>query len=94
LAQPRPPRYLERSRAVGTIKSRLRRLEESRHVGRCPECGLPPDGPGRIVLVDDGSPGNDFPDDPWERCARCGRRLWCVIEVVYDDEGEGAIADP
>jgi hypothetical protein len=74
---------------VSLIRSRLRRLEERGCGGRCPECDLPPDSPGRIVLVDDGSPGEDFPDDPGERCGRCGRRLWCVIEVVYDDEGGG-----
>lgn len=79
-----------------SLESRLRRLEDRRYGGRCPECGLPPDGPGRIVLVDDGSPREGFPDDLGERCGRCGRRLWCVIEVVYDSsggEGEGCIAD-
>ena len=36
--------------------------------GRCPECGLTPDGPGRIVLIgDDGTPAEGFPDDPEER---------------------------
>jgi len=81
-------------RAVSFIKSRLRRIESaSRCYYRCPECGLPPDGPGRIVLIVDGTPAEDFPDDPGERCERCGRRLWCVLMVVYDEEGEGAIAD-
>ncbi|HET6662547.1 MAG TPA: hypothetical protein VFH16_21775 [Rubrobacter sp.] len=75
------------------IKGRLRRLEGSMQGGRCPECGLPPDGPGRIVLIDDGTPTEGFPDDPGERCERCERPLWCVIRLVYEEEGEGAIAD-
>ena len=75
------------------INGRLRRLEGRMQGGRCPECGLTPDGPGRIVLIDDGTPAEGFPDDPEERCSRCGRPLWCVIRLVYDEEGEGAIAD-
>jgi hypothetical protein len=74
---------------VGSIEGRLRRLEELGFAGRCPECGLPPYGPGCIVLEHDGVPAEGFPDDPSERCARCGRRLWCVISVVSGDEGEG-----
>ena len=61
--------------------------------GRCPECGLTPEGPGRIVLIDDGTPAEGFPDDPEERCSRCDRPLWCVVQIVYEEEGEGAIAD-
>ena len=64
--------------------------------GRCRECGLTPDEPGRIALIDDGTPAEGFPDDPAERCGSCGRALWCVIEVVYDSpddtEGGGVIA--
>jgi hypothetical protein len=62
--------------------------------GRCPECGLTPEEPGRIVLKYDGTPaeGFPFPDDPGECCERCGRPLWCVLNLVYE-EGEGAIAD-
>jgi hypothetical protein len=80
----------------GNVSSRLERLEASARSGpsgRCPECGLPPHGPGRIVLIDDGTPAEDFPDDPGERCSCCGRPLWCVIRLVYGEEGEGAIAD-
>jgi hypothetical protein len=69
---------------VSFINARLRRLEERGRGGRCPECKLPPDGPGRIVYVDDKRSQASLPSD--ERCPRCGRRLWCVIEVV----GEGA----
>jgi hypothetical protein len=58
--------------------------------GRCRECGLTPDGPGRIILIDDGTPAEGFPDDPAERCERCGRYLWCVIKVVYDGAGGDA----
>jgi hypothetical protein len=78
---------------VSFIKGRLRRLEGRMQGGRCPECGLTSDEPGRIVLIDDGTPAEGFPDDPEERCERCGRRLWCVIELVYDSpttlRGEG-----
>ena len=78
----------------GNVSSRLERLEASARSGpsgRCPECGLPPHGPGRIVLIHDGTPAEGFPDDPEERCERCGRPLWCVIRIVYDDaEGGGA----
>jgi hypothetical protein len=87
-----PPRYLERG-VMSFIKSRLRRAEASvrkEQAGRCQECGMLPDGPGRIVYIDDGSPGEAFADDPEERCNVCGRRLWCVIRTVYDDtKGEG-----
>ncbi len=72
---------------MGFSRQRLKRLEEHGH-GRCPECGLPPDGPGYIVLKDEGVPRENFPDDPAERCSRCGRPLWCVIQIVYDSAGD------
>jgi hypothetical protein len=71
-----------------SFESRLRRLEE-RWSGRCQECGLPPDGPGRLVVTGEGYSQEGLTDDPEERCTRCGRLLWCVIEVVYDDGGRG-----
>jgi len=71
-----------------TVKSRLRRVEAAARGGRCDSCGLPPGGPGHIVLRDNGLPGEGFPNDPGERCGRCGRSLWCMIEVVYEDAGE------
>ncbi len=73
-----------------SINSRLRRVEATsrKGSGRCGKCGLPPDGPGYTVLIDDGSPEEGFPNNPEERCSRCGRRLWCVIEVVYDSPGD------
>jgi hypothetical protein len=53
---------------------------------RCPECGLPPHGPGRIVTVE-GDPDHD----PQERCSECGRFLWTTILIVYEDsEGSDA----
>ena len=81
-------------RAV-SIESRLRRLEERGRGGRCPECGLPPDGHGYTVLIDERGRLESFQGDPDERCARCGRLLYTVIRVVYDDprdyvEGGGA----
>jgi hypothetical protein len=77
---------------VGFSRRTLRRLER-RGRGPCPECGLTPDGPRHIVVIDDGTPAEGFPDDPGERCSRCGRPLWCVIRLVYEEEGEGTIAD-
>ncbi len=71
-----------------SINGRLGRLESAsrKGSGRCGKCGLPPDGPGRIVLIDDGSPEEGFPDDPEERCGSCGRRLWYVLRVVYEGD--------
>jgi hypothetical protein len=73
------------------IKGRLQRLEERSRGGRCQECGLPPDGPGYIVLIDEKRPEESFDGDPDERCGRCERYLWFVIKVVYDGaEGDGS----
>ncbi len=73
------------------IKGRLRRLEERSRGGRCQECGLPPHGPGRIVLFGEAAPRQTLPDNPEERCGSCGRPLWCVLRVVYEDaEGSDA----
>lgn len=72
------------------IKSRLRRLEEQEHHGICPECGLPPDGHGRLVVIYEEHPEKSFQGEPDERCASCGRALYTVIRVVYEgDEGGG-----
>ena len=79
-----------------SIGARLRRLEDRTHGGRCPECGLSPDGPGRIVYIDEKDPERSFRGDTGERCGRCGRRLYFVIEVVYGPpagvEGEGGVS--
>jgi hypothetical protein len=76
---------------VSFFKGRLRRLEGRMQGGCCPECDLPPDGPGRIALIDDGTPAEGFPDDPEERCERCGRPLWSVIRIVYDAAEGGGV---
>jgi hypothetical protein len=74
---------------VGFNRRTLRRLER-RGPRPCPQCGsLSPDEPGRIVLIHDGTPAEGFPADPDERCSRCDRPLWLVVELVYDEEGEG-----
>jgi hypothetical protein len=73
------------------IKSRHRRLEEHIGGGRCQECGLPPHGPGRIVLFGEAAPRQTLPDNPEERCSSCGGPLWCVLRVVYENaEGSDA----
>jgi len=76
----------------GSIEGRLRRLEERRRGGLCPECGLPSDGHGYLVLMDEEHSEKSFDGDPDERCRRCARPLYTVIRVVRDDpaEGEGA----
>ncbi len=73
---------------MGSIQSRLRRLEERRYSGHCPGCGLPPDGPGHIVHINEERPEESFKGDPDERCGSCGRHLYCVIRVVYEDANE------
>jgi hypothetical protein len=77
-----------------SIESRLRRLEERRSAGRCPECGLAPDEQRPFAVIEQGVPWKGSPDDPHECCVRCGLQLYTVIEVVYDspagEEGEGA----
>ena len=72
---------------MGSIDSRLRRLEEQGH--RCPECGLTPDGSsaGRIAVINEEHPDKSFDGNPDERCDRCGRSLYTVIRVVYGEQG-------
>ncbi len=67
---------------MNSLNSRLRRLEEARRDGLCPECKLSPDGPGYVVYKE----GEEAPKDPDERCPSCGRFLWFVIRVVYGPE--------
>ena len=74
---------------MGFSRRTLRRLERQ-GPRPCPECGLSPEEPGHIALKNDGTPAEGFPDDPGECCERCGRPLWCVIRLVYHEEGEGA----
>ncbi len=74
---------------MGSINGRLKRLEE--RGGRCDSCGLSPNGHGHIVLFGEAAPRQTLPEDPEERCWRCGGRLWCVLRVVYEDaEGSDA----
>ena len=74
---------------MGSISSRLRRLEDSRHSGRCPECYLWPEPtlayyPGR---------GESPPEVP--TCPSCRRPLAHVVRVVYEgDEGGGGYRWP
>ena len=58
---------------------------------RCPECGLAPDERRKVAVVYEEEPERSFDGDPAERCGRCGRFLYTVLRVVYDDaEGGGA----
>lgn len=76
---------------MGSIDSRLRRLEEQGH--RCPECGLAPDEPREMAVIYEEDPESSFRGDPYEACASCGQPLYTVINVVRDspagDEGGG-----
>jgi hypothetical protein len=74
---------------VGAVEIRLRRLEE--RGGVCHECGLPPDGLGRIAVIDEEHPERSFAGDSDERCGRCGRPLYTVLRVVYDEEEGGGL---
>ncbi len=75
------------------IESRLRRLEERNHGGRCPECGLAPNGPRPIAVINEERPEESFKGDPHEACAGCGQPLYTALQVVYDspavEEGGG-----
>jgi hypothetical protein len=62
---------------VGSIDSRLRRLEEQGHRG-CPECS----GTASYVVVY----GTDTPSR--KACPACGRPL-VVLRLVYDEKAEG-----
>lgn len=73
------------------MRGRLRAIEGALRGGPCPECKLPPDGPGRIVLDDH---DHEPPEDPGERCPGCGRFLWLVIKVVYEGEEDAGPGDP
>jgi hypothetical protein len=71
------------------MESRLRRLEERGH--RCPGCGLAPDERREMAVIYEEHPEKSFDGDPNERCDRCGRPLWCVLRVVYENaEGSDA----
>jgi hypothetical protein len=82
-----PPVPDSRGGIVGSIGSRLKRLE-GRGRGSCPECGLSPDGHRRIAVIYDEDPEKGFQGDPNEKCNRCGRPLYTVIRVVYEDAGD------
>jgi hypothetical protein len=70
---------------VGSIDSRLRRLEEGG--GSCPECGLSAAArrPIAVIYPDDTDKG--FEGDPYEACGACGEPFYTVLRVVYDAEG-------
>ena len=69
-----------------SMGNRLRRLEERAGEG-CPECALPPGEPERIAI-------DRIPEGAEEFCQACGRPLWTVIKVVYEDELQGEGVSP
>jgi hypothetical protein len=75
---------------VGSIDSRLRRLEEEGSRA-CPECGLTPSERRPIAVIWEEQPERGFQGDPHERCSRCGHPLHTVLRVVRDspEVGEG-----
>jgi hypothetical protein len=80
----------------GNVSSRLERLEASARIGpsgRCPECDLAPGERRPLAVIDEEHPDKGFGGDPHERCERCARPLYTVVRLVYEEEGEGAIAD-
>jgi ribosomal protein L34E len=81
-----------RYKAVGSIDSRLARLEARGH--RCPECGLAPNGPRPIAVIHEERPEESFEGDPHEACTICGQPLHTVIRVFYGDEGGGGLRWP
>ena len=84
---PAPPHYLGRRDVVSISRGRLRRLEDRRRGGPCPECGLRQQDNGYIV-VDGNDPVPDLP----EVCPRCGRNTRLHMVVVYEgEEGEGGL---
>lgn len=80
-----------------SLEGRLRRLEERRSGGRCPDCGLTPDERRKMAVVYEEYPDKSFEGDPYEACASCGEPLYTVIQIVYDsatgEEGEGVAID-
>jgi hypothetical protein len=67
---------------VGSIDSRLRRLEE--RGDSCPECGLSAAARRPIAVVYPDDPDKSFDGDTHEACAACGEPLYTVLRVVYD----------
>jgi hypothetical protein len=75
---------------VGFSRRTLRQLER-RGRGSCQECGLPPDGPGRMVLIDDGTPAEGFPDDPGGGAANAaGGRCGALYGLFTRRRGRGS----
>ena len=73
-----------------SLEGRLRRVEERRSGGHCPECGLTPEERRPIAVINEEYPDKSFEGDPYEACASCGEPLYTVLQIVYDSPaGEG-----
>jgi hypothetical protein len=69
-----------------SIKGRVQRLQ-ALLAGACPECH------GKSQATHAYYPDRGEPVPEPERCLGCGRPLGVIFRVVYDEEGEGAVAD-
>ena len=88
MPSPACPGALPRRGAVGSIDSRLRRLEEIG--GSCTECSLSAQERRTLAVVYPEDSDKSFEGDPYEACTACGEPLYVVLRVVYDGgEGEG-----
>ena len=74
-----------------SLEGRLRRLEERRSGGRCPDSGLALDERRKMAVVYEEYPDKSVEGDSYEACVSCGEPLYTVINVVYDspEVGEG-----
>ena len=81
---------------MGFNRRTLKRLEK-RGPRPCPACGYAPDDYRPMAVIYEDHPEKSFDGDPHERCPRCDRELYVVINVVYDspagEEGGGALLD-
>src|SRR5215216_3395645 len=82
-----PRHTISEGGTVGSIDSRLRRLEESG--GSCPECGLSAQERRPIAVVYPEDSDKGFAGDHYEACGACGESLYTVLRVVYGEEEGG-----
>ena len=69
---------------MGSIDSRLRRLEGASLGHLCPGCGLAPDERRPLAVINEECAGKGFEGDPYETCGGCKEPLYTVFRVVYE----------